>query len=157
MWSVVVGVEDVFDGLGREAFAIGHGAARAAGKVGIDDHQIIFHLDDHVIAVALFHIAFAEPDTGSDQANGFRRGVGTRDEQSDGGKRSKPREQTDPEPQHGAPPIRSTVHYRGVQGRDGAPRDRAARKRLLKKSETSTLSSRLNSSHLGISYAVFCL
>src|ERR1035438_2165205 len=55
--AVVVRVEDILDGLGREAFAIGHGAARAAGIVGFDDHQIIFHLDDRVIAVALFHAA----------------------------------------------------------------------------------------------------
>src|SRR5438045_6979941 len=44
-----------------------------------------------------------------------------------------------------------------VVGRSGAARDEETARRLWQLSEEDRKSTRLNSSHLGISYAVFCL
>ena len=78
--AVMVGVEDVFDGLTRKPLHVRHGGAGAAGIVGIDDDHIILHLDDYVVAMTLVQIAFAEPDSGHDPPDSFRIGIRPRDE-----------------------------------------------------------------------------
>src|SRR5215475_7886953 len=65
MIAVMVGVENVFHRLGGDALAIGEGGARATRIVGVDYEQVVFHLDDDVVAVALVHITLAEPDARS--------------------------------------------------------------------------------------------
>ncbi len=51
--GVVVRIEHVLHGLGRDALNVGHGGARAAGIVGVDHDQVVLHLDDDVVAVPL--------------------------------------------------------------------------------------------------------
>jgi hypothetical protein len=60
---------------GRELFRIGHGEARAAGEVGVDDDEVVLHLDDRVVGVALLHVAFAEPDAVGDLFDGVGLGA----------------------------------------------------------------------------------
>ena len=65
MVAVVMGVEDVLDGLVGDALGGFHGEAGAAGEVRVDHDQVVLHLDDGVVAVAEgFQVALAEPDAG---------------------------------------------------------------------------------------------
>src|SRR5215469_3551083 len=67
MIPVMMRVENIFYWLGGDFLGVGDGGARATGKVGIDDDEIVLHLDDDVIAMPFMHeVAFAEPDTGHD-------------------------------------------------------------------------------------------
>src|SRR5579875_469029 len=96
--AVVVGVENVADGLGGDAFHIGHGGAGAAGIIGVDDDDVIFHLDNDVVGVALIEIAFAEPDSRRHDAHGLGIGLGARCQKSQAGKDGKSGQQQTPEP-----------------------------------------------------------
>ena len=78
---MVVRVEDVLHGFLGDPLRVRHRPARAAGEIGVHDDQVVLHFDDHVIAVTLVHIAFAEPDAGRDEADGLRIGVGPRHEE----------------------------------------------------------------------------
>src|SRR5207245_6101217 len=63
-----------------------------------------------------------------------------------------------PRPAHGAPHRRrDRPAPSGHPGRAGAPSDTSPRSRLLPRSRSDRKSTRLNSSHGSISYAVFCL
>ncbi len=78
--AVMVRVEHVLHRLLRNAFGIGQGRAGATGEVGIHYDQEVLHLDDHVVAVALVHIALAKPHAGRNQTHGFRVGAGARNQ-----------------------------------------------------------------------------
>ena len=80
--AVVVRVENVLDGLAGKLLRVGRGQARAGGEVGVDDDEIVLHLNDDVIAMPLLlDVAFAEPNAGYDLLNSVRlRGYAGREE-----------------------------------------------------------------------------
>ena len=87
MVAVVMSIEDVLDGFGRDAVGGFQGESRAAGEIGVDDDQVILHLDDDVVGVAeVREVAFTEPDAGNDQFDLARLRLGTGREKRHGGK-----------------------------------------------------------------------
>src|SRR5207248_11498872 len=76
MVAMVVRVEDELDGLGGDLLGVIDHFARTAGEIGVDDDEVILHLDDGVVAVALvLDVAFAEPDAGGDLFDGVGLGI----------------------------------------------------------------------------------
>jgi hypothetical protein len=63
---VGVRIKDVLDRLGGESLDDLEEFLRAAGIVGVHDDEVVVHLDDRCVAVALAFIANKEPDAGSD-------------------------------------------------------------------------------------------
>jgi len=83
--TVMVGIEDVADRFGGEFADVGESGLRAAREVGVNDYQIVFHLDDDVVAMALaFDVAFAKPDALDDFLDCVRLGIGLGDEDAGG-------------------------------------------------------------------------
>jgi hypothetical protein len=73
--AVVMGVKDVADGFGGEGFGDGDEFFSAGGVVGVDDDEVIAHLDDDGVAVTLGCVAEKEPNAWGDLLRGAGVGV----------------------------------------------------------------------------------
>src|SRR5215470_14680105 len=94
---MVVCIEDVLHGLRRDLFDVRHGRAGAAGVIGIHDDEVVLHLDDDVIAMAiLVEIALPEPDARDDLLDRFEPGIRSGGEYRHEGERDERAAQPDP-------------------------------------------------------------
>ena len=62
MVAMGMGVEDEQDRFGRELVDVANQFAGAAGVIGINDDEVVLHLDDDVVAITLRRIAEEKPD-----------------------------------------------------------------------------------------------
>jgi hypothetical protein len=98
---MMVGVEDVFNRLGRDLPGVRQHGARAAREIRVHHDEVILHFDDGVVAVALvFDVALAKPHAGRDLFDGVGLRVAAGEKESEAEQGAETGSQPEPDACH---------------------------------------------------------